>query len=172
MMKLDCLNSLWKQSCLHKDKHFDIHEGFYANIWVKVFKNGPSKICGRQPLKNLKRYGLPKADHTPSNYLKAILNKFYLVHSWIPCHIFQRWTSTNFTWLYLEHLSHIFPPIYHLSMNKPKTKSWRISVVHTGIHQLIAFLDPWNQDLVKTYKSFKVIISKERDLNQNIISLL
>ena len=20
-------------------------------IWVKVFKNGPSKICGRQPLK-------------------------------------------------------------------------------------------------------------------------
>ena len=26
-------------------------------IWVKVFKNGPSKICGRQHLKNLKRYG-------------------------------------------------------------------------------------------------------------------
>ena len=25
-------------------------------IWVKVFKNGPSKICGRQPLKNLKSY--------------------------------------------------------------------------------------------------------------------
>ena len=25
--------------------------------WDKVFKNGPSKICGRQPLKNLKRYG-------------------------------------------------------------------------------------------------------------------
>ena len=23
-------------------------------IWVKVFKNGPSKICGRQSLKNLK----------------------------------------------------------------------------------------------------------------------
>ena len=22
--------------------------------WDKVFKNGPSKICGRQPLKNLK----------------------------------------------------------------------------------------------------------------------
>ena len=21
----------------------------YTNIWVKVFKNGPSKICGRQP---------------------------------------------------------------------------------------------------------------------------
>ena len=24
------------------------------NIWVKVFKNGPSNICGRQPLKKLK----------------------------------------------------------------------------------------------------------------------
>ena len=29
-------------------------------IWVKVSKNGPSKISGRQPLKNLKWYGLPK----------------------------------------------------------------------------------------------------------------
>ena len=27
---------------------------------VKVFKNGPSKICGKQPLKNLKWYGQPK----------------------------------------------------------------------------------------------------------------
>ena len=26
--------------------------------WDEVFKNGPSKICGRQPLKNLKQYGL------------------------------------------------------------------------------------------------------------------
>ena len=24
--------------------------------WIKVFKNGPSKICGRQPLKNMKSY--------------------------------------------------------------------------------------------------------------------
>ena len=23
------------------------------HIWVKVFKNGPSKICGRQPLKKI-----------------------------------------------------------------------------------------------------------------------
>ena len=28
-------------------------------IWVKVFKNGSSKIFGRQPLKNLQWYGLP-----------------------------------------------------------------------------------------------------------------
>ena len=27
-------------------------------IWDKVFKSGPSKICGRQPLKNLNGYGL------------------------------------------------------------------------------------------------------------------
>ena len=27
---------------------------FHSDIWVKVFKNEPSKTCGRQPLKNLK----------------------------------------------------------------------------------------------------------------------
>ena len=30
------------------------------NIWEKVFKSAPSKICGREPLKNLKGYGLVK----------------------------------------------------------------------------------------------------------------
>ena len=30
---------------------------FCQITWVKVFKNGPSRICGRQPLKNLKWYG-------------------------------------------------------------------------------------------------------------------
>ena len=44
--------------------------------WAKVFKNGLSKICGRQPLKNLKGYGLSKADNTPSNFLKAVFHKF------------------------------------------------------------------------------------------------
>ena len=34
--------------------------GMMKIIWDKVFKRGPSKICGRQPLKNLKGYGLPK----------------------------------------------------------------------------------------------------------------
>ena len=45
------------------------------HIWAQVFKKGPSKICGRQPLKNLMGYGL----------LKAVFHKFYLVHSWILC---------------------------------------------------------------------------------------
>ena len=30
------------------------------NVCVKTFMNGPSKICGRHPLKDLKWYGLPK----------------------------------------------------------------------------------------------------------------
>ena len=33
---------------------------FVHNVWEKVFKNGPSKICGRQLLKDLKEYGLLK----------------------------------------------------------------------------------------------------------------
>ena len=44
-------------------------------IWVKVFKNGPSKICGRQPLKKLK---------------------------W-NLQIFLRLPFTNFTWSILEY---------------------------------------------------------------------
>ena len=45
-------------------------------IWVKVFKNGPCKICGRQVLKKLKWYGL----------LRQTIFE-----------IFQRLSSTNFT---------------------------------------------------------------------------
>ena len=52
-------------------------------IWDKVFKNGPSKICGGQPLKNLKGYGL----------LQQIIS----------LQIFQRLSSTNFTWSILEY---------------------------------------------------------------------
>ena len=29
-------------------------------LWNQVFKHEPSKICGRQPLKSLKEYGLLK----------------------------------------------------------------------------------------------------------------
>ena len=29
-----------------------------VDIWYKVLKSGPNKICGRQPLKILKRYDL------------------------------------------------------------------------------------------------------------------
>ena len=52
-----------------------------TNKCDKVFKNGPSKICGRQPLKNFKGYGLFKQTTIPSNFLKAVFHKFYLVHS-------------------------------------------------------------------------------------------
>ena len=51
-------------SCPHLLKKFSM-ENF---IWDKVFKNGPSKICKGQSLKNLKEFGLLKVDHTPSNF--------------------------------------------------------------------------------------------------------
>ena len=51
--------------------------------WIKVFKNGRSKICGKQPLKNL----------------KVLLHKFYLVHSQIPwpkwCYLFNPFHATS-----------------------------------------------------------------------------
>ena len=42
-------------------------KGNVRNIWDKVFKNGPNKVCLSRPY--------------PFNFLKAVFNKFYLVHS-------------------------------------------------------------------------------------------
>ena len=52
-------------------------------IWDKVYKNGPSKICGRQPLKNLKEYGLSSKNFTwsileycvPSSMYDGVLSR-------------------------------------------------------------------------------------------------
>ena len=57
----------------------------YIRIWVKVFKSGPSKISGRQPIRNLKWYDLLRQ----TNFLKAVFHKFYLIHSWILCLIYS-----------------------------------------------------------------------------------
>ena len=54
------------------------------NVGDKFFKSGLSKFCGRQPLKNLKGYGLLKFCLTkpyPFNFLKTLCYKMYLVHS-------------------------------------------------------------------------------------------
>ena len=40
-------------------------------------------------LKFLLTYGAKYADHIPSNNLKAVVHKIYLVHSWILCLILQ-----------------------------------------------------------------------------------
>ena len=45
------------------------------DIWGKVFKNGPSKICGRHPLKKFKEYGL-LSRLSPTNFTWSILEYF------------------------------------------------------------------------------------------------
>ena len=70
---------------------------FYFSILEKVFKNGWSGICGRQPLKNLKWFVF-----STSNFLKAV---FYLVHSWILCPIwFSYMCLTRSTSLFVPHV--------------------------------------------------------------------
>ena len=45
----------WHHQLIHSWFQLIIRDTFLSGIiWDKVFKNGPSKICGRQPLKNLK----------------------------------------------------------------------------------------------------------------------
>ena len=41
-------------------------------IWDKVFKNGPSKICGRQPLKNLKEYDLLSRPYSFKFFIRGL----------------------------------------------------------------------------------------------------
>ena len=66
------VNKIWIAFCEYKISigqmepvGFNLSQIFWYNfqlrdIWDKVFKNGSSKICGRQPLRNLKKYGLLK----------------------------------------------------------------------------------------------------------------
>ena len=41
----------------------EVHSEPSQTSKMELFKNGPSEICGRQLLKNLKGYGQLKADH-------------------------------------------------------------------------------------------------------------
>ena len=67
----------------------------------KVFKNGPSKICGSQPLKNLKWFGL----------LRKIIS----------LQTFYRLSSTNFTWPIFEYLDLIVPHFIFCTSLLPST---------------------------------------------------
>ena len=62
-------------SILHIVIFFIIYQTVYSflNKRDKAFKNRPSKICGRQPLKKLKWYGLLKGC-LPQNLLAPFLN--------------------------------------------------------------------------------------------------
>ena len=53
------------------------------NKWKKVFKNGPSKICGRQPLKDLKWYEVKSFKQTiPLQFFKGCLPQILLGQTW------------------------------------------------------------------------------------------
>ena len=68
---------------------------FMNNIWEKVFKSGLNKLCGSQPLKNFKGYGLLE--------------------------IFERLPSTKFTWSTLEYFASSLTRIYGVKEDAFKT---------------------------------------------------
>ena len=69
-------------------------------IWVKVFKNGPSKICVRQPLKKFEGYGLPKET--------------------MSLQLLERESSTNFTWSIHEYLDPFIEGYDLIKMNRSR----------------------------------------------------
>ena len=70
-------NAVLKNRRVYHDQFLasSLSDTYNCNICVKVFKDGPSKICGRQSLKNLSYM------HITSKFLKAAFQKFYLTHS-------------------------------------------------------------------------------------------
>ena len=52
--------------------------GSEPSPFLKLFKNGPSEIFGRQPLKNLKGYGLLKHKMSSTNFTWSIREYFDL----------------------------------------------------------------------------------------------
>ena len=62
-----------------KSIHFDsFKHRSLSRLVLSFLQNGPSKICGRQPLKNLKGFGLLQVDHTPLNFVKGCLPQMLL----------------------------------------------------------------------------------------------
>ena len=55
MLKL--FTCMWTFSVCEEYKRYKNFECYFL-VWVKVFKGEPSKICGRQPFKTLRRYSL------------------------------------------------------------------------------------------------------------------
>ena len=98
-----CKVGCWRVNAVSLDDHFRkaIHQdhsridylfynvcncwnGRHPHICDSVFKNGPSKICGKQPSKKLKRYGLFKQTISHQIFLKLY--------------------STNFSWSIVEYI--------------------------------------------------------------------
>ena len=59
----------------------------HIDIWGKVFKNRPSEIAGRQPLKKFEVYGLLKQTIAPQNFLRLSSINFIwsILEYFIPC---------------------------------------------------------------------------------------
>ena len=84
--------TFWTILCDHLAFHE--HVTFKSDIWDKVFKNEPSKICGRQPLKNLKGYGVLNQTMSQrlssTNFTWSILEyfvPFLITENWVPCNL-------------------------------------------------------------------------------------
>ena len=80
--------------CYNRQVLSEDHENCFKDKWGKVFKNEPSKICGRQLLKNVKRCGVPKLPK-----VCVILCPKYLIQSQSTFVVFNSFFN-SMKWLY------------------------------------------------------------------------
>ena len=87
-------------------------------VWGKVFKNAPSKTCGRQPLRNLKWYSPPQQTKSltifkgrlPQILLGSFLNTLPNLYQW-----FIRHLSSDIK--LFAHDTSLFSTIYHINVS-------------------------------------------------------
>ena len=101
----------------------------HRSIWVKVFKSGSSKICGRQPLKDLKSCsGMP--DSYKFQYLRLI--------NWCKVSVLSHFDEgvllkSLFSWNFRESVPRTF-------LSSQRIISWKIFYkklkVHTEVHKI------------------------------------
>ena len=65
--------------------HADVSRTERVIYMGQMFKNEPNKICGTQPLRNLKGYGLFKQRSSYTNFSRSILEYFVPYISWYNC---------------------------------------------------------------------------------------
>ena len=87
----------------------------------QVFKSGPSKICGRQPLKNLKGYGLLK--HTqPTNWVCLTILWGWHLKSWYQKSNLKTTAYLNTDWSYFFCNLTLIIPSFKSSIISPSVK--------------------------------------------------
>ena len=124
--------------------HEELMLFLYIHI-VKVFKNGPSKICERQPLKNWKWYGRTKGGSMSTVMDRLEFQYFLCIINFLP---FLSFRYGKYVMIGLEALTTCFVQTY-ITHRQEKICKWK-RVKHCNA-MLVCTSSCWNTSTQSTY---------------------